>query len=213
MQTKTNAPTSPSSHIAPEAPVESLVAANLKQAASEDPSRRSEADGVKRQVLADLLGVPRLSYQGDFEQHLLEMYKLYVETTDKVSDRRQNANSFFLAINTALVAMLAITWPKPGGRLTLAWFVVVALAGAILSYSWYRALRSYKDLNEGRFKVIHAIEDMLPVRPYAAEWTALGRGEDKKLYLPFSKIERKVPWAFLFLFSLAAIGAIAGHFI
>ena len=86
--------------------------------------------------------------------------------------------------------------------------VVVALAGVVLSYSWYRALRSYKDLNEGRFKVIHAIEDLLPVRPYAAEWMALGRGDDKKLYLPFSRVERKVPWAFLVLFALAALGAV-----
>ena len=35
----------------------------------------------------------------------LEQYKLYVEMADRISSRRQNANSFFLSINTAIVAL------------------------------------------------------------------------------------------------------------
>ena len=63
-------------------------------------------------------------------------------------------------------------------------------------FLWYRLVRSYKDMNSGKFKVVHEIEAMLPVKPYDAEWTALGKGERPDLYLPFTHIETKVPWVF-----------------
>jgi len=37
---------------------------------------------------------------------LIEQYKLYVELMDKVSERRHQANSFFLTVNTILVTAL-----------------------------------------------------------------------------------------------------------
>jgi hypothetical protein len=48
--------------------------------------------------------------------------------------------------------------------------------------------------------VVHEIEKHLPVRPYDAEWEALGRGENKKLYWPFTHIENYVPWIFILLY-------------
>ena len=66
----------------------------------------------------------------------------------------------------------------------------------VLSFLWYRLIRSYKDMNSGKFKVIHEIEKQLPLKPYDAEWTALGRGKDPSLYLPFTNIELFVPWVF-----------------
>src|ERR1700731_2937994 len=36
----------------------------------------------------------------------LEQYKLYLQMVDKIGDRRQSANSFFLSINTGLCALL-----------------------------------------------------------------------------------------------------------
>lgn len=64
---------------------------------------------------------------------------------------------------------------------------------------WYRLIRSYKDLNTAKFKVIHEIEQKLPCAPYDLEWEKVGRGKDSKLYLPFTHIEICVPWVFLAL--------------
>jgi len=55
---------------------------------------------------------------------------------------------------------------------------------------------SYSDLNSDKFKVVHAIESTLPAAPYDAEWEALGRGEDKDLYLPFTHVEIWIPGVF-----------------
>ena len=72
----------------------------------------------------------------------------------------------------------------------------VAVAGLTLCYFWYRIIRSYRDLNSAKFKVIHEIEKRLPLRPYDAEWDAVGRGKDSKLYLPFTRVEIAIPCVF-----------------
>lgn len=155
---------------------------------------------MSEDVEKNLKGVLKENYGSEYTAHLLEQYKLYVAMADKISERRQAANTFFLTINTALVAMLGIVWPHTGGLVSKAWYSIVGISGLILCYTWYRILRSYRDLNSGKFRVIHAIEKCLPIRPYDAEWTSIGRGEDPKLYLPFTNIETKIPWVFFVLY-------------
>ena len=145
-----------------------------------------------------LVANDRESYGDNFQAHSLEMYKLYVQMADNISARRQSANSFFLTVNTALIAIVGY---MSGENVEINW--VVNLAGMVLCYSWYRLIRSYKDLNSGKFKVVHEIEKTLPLAPYDAEWEALGRGNDSKLYLPFTVIEMRVPWIFLVLHLVA----------
>ncbi len=147
----------------------------------------------------DLAGVTENEYGSNYRQHILEIYKLYVEMADQVSSRRNSANAFFLSVNSALVALLGISRAFTDKEIPVTFFILVSVAGMVLSYQWYRLIRSYKDLNSGKFKVVHAIEKMLPVRPYDAEWTAVGRGERPDLYLPFTQVEIRVPWVFLLL--------------
>jgi len=159
-----------------------------------------------------LYGISPDKYGGEYQNHLLEQYKLYIQMADKISERRQSANTFFLTINTALIAFLGlVASPDVGADTGLAaspplpWVLVVSAAGVVLCYFWYRLVRSYKDLNSGKFKVVHAIERRLPSSPYDAEWEAVGRGEDPKLYLPFTHVEIWIPWVFAALYIVLAI--------
>ncbi len=129
------------------------------------------------------------------QAHLLDQYKLYVEMADRISARRQTANSYFLSINTALVGFVGYITSKESGD----YYWLLPVAGVALSYLWYRLIRSYRDLNTAKFKVIHEIEKALPLSPYDAEWEAIGRGEQPKLYKPFTHIETGVPWVFILL--------------
>ncbi len=146
-------------------------------------------------IAEDLKSVPPDQYGTQYHDHLLEMYKTYVEMADRISQRRQSANSFYLTLNSAMVGLLGyVEIGNPAGY-SLYW--LVAIAGAIISFLWYRQIRSYKDLNSGKFKVVHELEAYLPVRPYDAEWTAVGKGERPDLYLPFTNIEIRVPFVFM----------------
>ncbi|MBW1650421.1 MAG: hypothetical protein JRJ44_07060 [Deltaproteobacteria bacterium] len=150
-------------------------------------------------------------YGEQFQNHLLEIYKLYVNTAEKISDRRQSANSFFLSVNTAIMAVIGYILGLTNGEATKGfywWLILITLAGIIICYAWFRLIQSYKQMNLGKFSVIHNIEKLLPISPFIAEWKALGEGKDSKKYLLFTKVEQKVPWAFLLMHIVAFITAV-----
>lgn len=157
----------------------------------------------------DIIGLSKEEYGESYRAHVLEMYKLYVEMADNISKRRQEANSFFLTLNSAIIALVGyvnLSQDSISGRASFFW--LVAISGMVLCFLWYRLIHSYKDMNSGKFKVVHAIEKQLPLRLYDAEWTALGKGEDPKLYLPFTHIEIYVPWVFFVIHLFVLIKSI-----
>lgn len=160
----------------------------------------------KEKIREMLLHVTPDSITEQQRNHILEQYKLYVEMTDRISDRRQQANTYFLTINTVLVTLAAgfIEFAKLTGAESW-WLLGVAAAGWTLCYTWYRLIESYKQMNSGRFKVIHELERCLPASVYDAEWEALGRGKDPSLYTPFTETEMKVPVIFGLLYGLVAV--------
>jgi hypothetical protein len=155
---------------------------------------------VEEQVLPQALNKRSLSPEE--QKILLDQYKLYVEMTDRISQRRQTANSYFLLLCTGLAT--SFSFFASYGTSTPVWAVLICFSGMVVSYTWHRSIRSYKDINRGKFLIIHQIEQCLPARPYVAEWDVLGKGVDRKLYLPFTHIEQKVPWVFGFLYTALA---------
>ena len=162
---------------------------------------------MSTQKIQDKLHVQNRDQYGDrHAEHCLEIYKLYVQMADNVSARRQSANSFFLTVNTVVVSFVSYVGLTNG-----TWGWVVSVAGVFLCCVWYRLVRSYRDLNSGKFKVVHAIEKLLPLSPYDAEWEALGRGKDSKLYLQFTKIEMCTPGIFAALHIVAVIASLGTY--
>ena len=138
----------------------------------------------------------------------LELYKLSVDMADKISARRLTANSFFLTINTGIIAFSGYLSLSTDKTLAVGQYWIVALAGMILSYMWYRLIRSYAGLNKAKFDVIHEMEKDLPYKVFDAEWMAVGEGKDPSKYLPFTKIEMTVPWVFLAIHGIVLIKTI-----
>lgn len=125
---------------------------------------------------------------------ILEIYKMLVEMADRVSQRRQSANSFYLTVNTAIISGAAyISQPAVGHLSTWA----ISIAGIAICALWIRAVTSYKSLNSAKFDVITAIEKRLPVSPYSEEWNILDVDGDGKRHKPFHKTELLVPIVFM----------------
>jgi len=142
-------------------------------------------------------------YGPEYDKHLFEQYKLYVEMADRVSARRALANTFFLTAHTALITAFTVLL-KEGILVRSAIGFAPFIAVVLLCYVWWRLVASYRQLNSGKFKVVHALENLLPAAPYAAEWAALGEGKDEKLYRPLTHIENWVPVGFALLYGLLA---------
>ena len=154
-----------------------------------------------------LFVVESAKYGDKYVEHLLEQYKTYVKSAEKVSEQRQKANEYFLAVNTGLVAVLGFVATKTDANTMAVILAFASVAGIVMCHLWYRIVLSYDGLNTGKYRVIHAIERRLPLALYDTEWDVLGRGEKKELYWPFSHIERRVPWIFICIYALLLISA------
>ncbi len=148
-------------------------------------------------------------YGKKFEEHLLEQYKLYVEIADRVSGRRAQTNRFFISLLSGLLALLSIVVDREiFSNFQTIVFMTVALLGLALCALWYINIRSYRQLNSGKFKVIHEIEQHLPYPCYDKEWEILGEGKESKKYLQLTRVEQYVPfilaipYILLFIYSL-----------
>ena len=158
---------------------------------------------METEKLEAMLFVSASDKYGDkYVEHLLEQYKIYINSAEKISDRRQKSNEFFLTLNSTLVALLGYIATKMDNADMMYVLLSSSIIGIAMCYLWYRTVRSYKGLNSGKFKVIHAIERRLPLALYDTEWEILDRGKDKKIYWPFSHIELLVPWIFIAIYSV-----------
>ena len=125
---------------------------------------------------------------------LFEQYKLIVGTSEALVSRRQQVNTFFLSINSLILAAIGLlVRENTSDSIAGPAFVILGMSGMILCFAWSRMILSFRQLNRGKFDVIHALERRLPARIFAAEWDALGRGEDPSKYKPFTKTEIWLP--------------------
>nr|VFK64963.1 MAG: hypothetical protein BECKUNK1418G_GA0071005_105419 [Candidatus Kentron sp. UNK] len=122
---------------------------------------------------------------------------------DRISARRMLANSFFVGVHMALILAFAILLKEQVIQPTLL-ALTPFIAVILLCFVWWRIVRSYRQLNSGKYQVVLALEQMLPVAPYDEEWGALGGGEDHKKYLPFTHVEHWTPVYFGLLYVLLA---------
>lgn len=125
------------------------------------------------------------------KNQILEQYKLYVEMADKISERRDKVNSFFLTLNVTVLTVIGIK----GFEINKFGFVITII-GIILSYTWYYLLQSYKLLNTGKYKVINEIEEFLPLNLYSYEWILLGEGKNRAKYWSLTNLEKTIPFLF-----------------
>lgn len=131
----------------------------------------------------------------------LEIYKLLVEMADRVSQRRQAANNFYLSVNTALVGGSAYLRTLAPNDLTI---FVLSLAGVCICALWAQNIRSYQTLNDAKFAVINELESRLPEQAFTNEWQELDPDGDGKRHKPFHKVEGVVPWVFVAVYFVQA---------
>ncbi len=141
-----------------------------------------------------------------YQEHLLKQYELYLSGAEKISDRRESANKYFYTLNSGILFSAGFLINSTMNIcLILYSLIFLSVFGIIFSVIFWFLINSYKQLNTGKFKVIHKIEKQLPSQPYKDEWVILGEGKNKKLYFSFSHIEKLIPLLFIFIYSLSFI--------
>ncbi len=135
-----------------------------------------------------------------------EQYKLYVEMTDRISDRRGHTNTFFISVTAALLAaigtFMAISLDNRQNQHQWVLFLVAALVsvgGIAICGVWRQLLAHYQKLNSAKFEVINFMERKLPAQGFKAEWKIL----KKRNYTGLSEIEKKIPTRIQYVFMVA----------
>lgn len=119
-----------------------------------------------------------------------EEFKLYYQTTERVTDRRHALNQFYYSISVAIivavaaVANLALT--QPSVRLVAIVFIMVLCAMAFMFCShWIAQIADAKQLNNAKFKVLEEMAQRLVFeadgvelsarshKPFVREWQLL----------------------------------------
>ena len=75
------------------------------------------------------------------------------------------------------------------------------LLGALLAAAWYIHIRSYRQLNTGKFKPLHELEDKLAYPFFQREWELLEEGENPNKYWRLTVVETFVPSIFFIIFT------------
>jgi len=146
------------------------------------------------------------TYGDSFKADLFEQYKHYVESAEKISERRVSANNYLLTVNAFLVTLYGIV---AASRYNTYWAILVPVAGLLVSLTWYRIIISYRDLNTVKFAVIHELERHMPAALYDYEWKKAEEGRGKA-YHPLSHLERWVPIIFVVLYVLLGVVGLLG---
>ena len=149
----------------------------------------------------DLIRHSKESYGTSFDAHLIEQYKLYVQSAENVSARRVASSRYLLTLSAALVALYGLQAAGFGqGWLTL----LIPAVGVPVSLLWWQIIKSHADLNTVKFKVVHEFEQRLPAAMYEYEWSLAEEGQGKA-YRAVTKIEQWIPVMFAVLHVIFAV--------
>jgi|SRR5208282_1787371 len=157
------------------------------------------------------------------KKYAFEEFKLYYESTEKVTDRRLAANSWNYSICTAIVVAIAalINWSlsKPTFIIVCVLSVILISGMASLFCSlWIKQIQDFKALNNAKFNVLNLMspkvafgdsdsDQRISYCPFEKEWQALEKtkalqeiSSQQIIALKSSNMELLIPKAFRILF-------------
>jgi len=135
-------------------------------------------------------------------KYLLEQYRLYVHMADNISKRRHDMNRFYISVISGLYVSFSFLYGL--SNVNNAYVnITYSILGMTICFVWLSHIKSYKRLNEAKFKVIHNMEEKLPYPCYKEEQDTLDVSEHK--HTLFTDIEQKITYVFALPFILCLI--------
>ncbi len=143
----------------------------------------------------------KMTHKGE----LMDQYKMFQKTSEDLVARRQSVSSFYISVNSALVALLGIVMGLVEMPTKIYVMLFMCLTGIILDFSWIRILEAYGTLNAAKMKVIHLIEEQLPVALYDTEWRVMSDKLNNRKYVSFTNSEKRIPKIFAGVYAIVIL--------
>jgi hypothetical protein len=135
------------------------------------------------------------SYFQEDGENTESLYKMMVDSSEKLIERRQRMNAFFITAMGALIALAGALTKFGTDESSNISFVVISafgVVGLLLCNSWRNLIDNYGKLNAAKFRVIQKLERSLSSQVFSAEWAALGKGRRPLKYQSFTSSENLV---------------------
>ena len=142
---------------------------------------------------------------GAEKQEFLELYKIHAEFADRVSQRREGANRLFVSLLSGTLIFLAAFFRYGTNAVfssneVLMLTVAIGVLGISLTIAWYITIRSYRQLNDGKFDALLELEKELAYPFYTREWKFLKQGRNRNKYWKLTVVETFLPIIFFLFF-------------
>lgn len=134
------------------------------------------------------------TFEGDYENAVLEQWKTCIAEANGISEKRNNANNIFITLNTALFALITFSLDYKS--------ILLSAIGMVICILWIGTINSYRKLNNVKYEIINEMESKLPLAPFTVEWDRLNK---KYEYVRLTKIEKVIPWIFIGLYSISIL--------
>ena len=139
------------------------------------------------------------------QDELLDQYKMFQKTSEDLVGRRQSVNSFYISVNSAIVALMGVIMGLVESPAKVYVMAFMCLTGVILDISWIGILEAYGTLNAAKMKVINLLEEQLPVALYDAEWRVMSDKLNNKKYVSFTDSEKRIPKLFAAIYIIVIL--------
>ncbi len=156
---------------------------------------------------ASIFGATEDAYGPAYREHFFLQYKLFVESVNYTSDLKLKLNSFFLTVNTALITAIGLGFSSGRFIDSSVWHLLLPLAGVLISIIWWGATYSYKQRNIIKLRIIHCLEEQLPLALYTTEWHLMEENHGSSLKKRLFSIDLFMPFVFLVCYLLFALFA------
>ena len=127
------------------------------------------------------------------QEMVFRQYELMVNSSLQLTNWRQGANNFFLAVNAALLTIAAYLY-----SLSLLTGIIIGLMGVAIAVLWHSTIVYFKALNKAKFSVIEEMEKQLPIPMFQLEYSYFKK-ENTKIA---TQIECGIPYLFGFAYFL-----------
>lgn len=138
--------------------------------------------------------VSREDYGEDYDSVVLEQWKICVEMANSNTEKRTNSNNIFITINAALLAVVSFSMEYKS--------MLLSVVGIAVCVVWIYSIESYKKLSSVKYHIVNEMEQRLPLKPFAYEWSKL---KTEKKYLGLTHIEKILPGLFILLYGISII--------
>jgi hypothetical protein len=120
----------------------------------------------------------------------LESYKIFVGSTEKVTDQRSKIHTLFFTLLASLMTLsFLIAKAKNFDESSVIAIILLAFVALFLIQSWKKLVDSYGVLNKGKFEIVYKLEKQLGINYFEQEWKIL---VDKLKYQSNTETEKQI---------------------